>query len=155
MPTDASRRMIDGAVLDVDEMELEVLPGGDMGDAVGVFLGQFGHDFELARIEPAEGNLDPEHAGRVPDGARGPWWACPHRELPALRAVIALAIVVALAVGAAAQPGLGKHLFVDLALLAQLDLGLELVDFAADGFGQLAFEARLPNVVAGFHENCV
>ena len=64
---------------------------------------------------------------------------------------MALAVVVALAVGAAAQPRLGEDLLVDLALLAQLDLRLEDVDLLRDCVWQRSREAGLPQSVAGFH----
>ena len=56
-------------VFDVDEVELEVLARGDVRDAVGVLLGELGHDLELLGREPAERDLDPLHAGRVPDAS--------------------------------------------------------------------------------------
>ena len=50
---------------------------------------------------------------------------------------MALAIVVALAVGSAAQAGFGKQALVDFALFAQRDFGFEDVDFAAKSSGIL------------------
>ena len=136
-------------------MQLKILAGRHVGDAVGIFLGQFRHDLHLGRIEPAEGQLDPQHAGGVPHRAGTLGGLVREWQLAAFGAVIALPVVVALAIGAAAQAGLGENLFVDLPLLAQLDLRLELVDFATDGLGQLAFEVLFPDGVAGFHENFV
>ena len=49
MPTAASRRMQVGRVLDVDEVELDVLAGGDVQDAVRVLLGQLGQHVQLRR----------------------------------------------------------------------------------------------------------
>ena len=49
----------------------------------------------------------------------------------------------------------GEDLVVNLALLAQLDFGLELVDFGAERLGQPAFKESFPNCAAGFHENWV
>ena len=66
MPTAASRRISAGRVLDVDEVELEILPRRDVRDAVRILLGQLGHDFELCGIEAAERDLDALHAGRIP-----------------------------------------------------------------------------------------
>ena len=57
-------------VLDVDEVELEVLPRGDVADAVGVLLGEVGQDVHLLRRHAAEGDLDALHAGRVPERVR-------------------------------------------------------------------------------------
>ena len=47
-------------------MELHVLPGGDMGDPVRIFLGQLRQSFKLPGVQPAAGDLDALHARRVP-----------------------------------------------------------------------------------------
>ena len=57
-------------VVDVDEVELEVLARGDVDDAVGVLLGEVGQDLELPGVDAAERDLDPLHAGRVPQRGR-------------------------------------------------------------------------------------
>ncbi len=48
-------------------------------------------------------------------------------------AVVALAIVIALPIGAAAQAGFGEQALVNLALLAQCDVGFEAVNLRAPG----------------------
>jgi hypothetical protein len=68
-----------------------------------------------------------------------------------LDAVVAPAVVVALAVGAAAQARLREHLLVELALLAQLDLRLEDLDLAREVGGHAAAEALLPGGGALLH----
>ena len=121
-----------GRVVDVDVVKLKILARGDVRDAVGIFLGQLRHGFQLLGVQPAAGNLDALHAGRVPHrigalGQRRPrdsaisWTFC---------AVVPLAVVVALAVGAPAQARFGEQALVDLALLAQRDFRFEDVDFA-------------------------
>jgi hypothetical protein len=57
-------------VIDVDIMELKILPRGDMGDPVGVFLRQFSDRLELLRGNAAEGDFDPHHARRIPQRVR-------------------------------------------------------------------------------------
>ena len=57
---------------------------------------------------------------------------------------MALAVVVALAVRAAAEAGLGEDLFVDLALLAQRDLGFEAVDLPGPILADLALKLVFP-----------
>src|SRR4051812_24268547 len=57
-----------GGVVDVDVMKLEILAGGDVGDAVGIFFGKLRHSFELRRVEAAGGNLYALHTGRIPQG---------------------------------------------------------------------------------------
>ena len=59
-----------GCVVNVNEVELNILARGDVRDAVGIFFGQFGEDFELRRVKPAERNFDALHAGRVPERVR-------------------------------------------------------------------------------------
>ena len=64
---------------------------------------------------------------------------------------MALAVVVALAVGAAAEPRLGENLLVELALAAQLDLRLEFVNLLREVFGESAHEPLPPELIADFH----
>ena len=59
-----------GRVFDVNVVQLEILPGGDVRDAVGIFLGEVGQRFQLLRIQSAGGNLDALHARSVPHGVR-------------------------------------------------------------------------------------
>jgi hypothetical protein len=69
---------------------------------------------------------------------------------------VTLPVIVALTVGAAAQTRLGEYLVVALALLLQLDLGLEDVDLACPvgrhAVGQLVSPRRghsaIPSIVA-------
>ena len=139
-------------VVEVDEMQLEVLTGGDVGDSVGVLLGQFRHRFELLRVHPAVRDLDSQHPRRVPQsvGAFGRI-AFGVGQLAGFLPVMALAVVVALAVGAAAKPRLGENLLVDLALAAQLDLRLEFVNLLREVLGELAPETLPPQRIACFH----
>ena len=141
-----------GRIFDVDEMKLEILARGDVGNPIRVFLGQLGHDLELLRIQPAERNLNPQHSGSIPNraGALG-GLVGEQRQLAALGAVVALAVVIALAIRAAAKAGLGKHFFLDLSLLAQLDLGFKLVDLLRELLRQFAFESIFPKFITGFH----
>ena len=67
-------------------------------------------------------------------------------------AVVAVAIVVALAVGAAAEARLGEEALVQLALLAEGDFGLEDVNFTRQTFGQFPGELLLPLRIGGFHD---
>ena len=54
-------------------MKLKVLTGGDVRDAVGIFLRQFRQGFELRGVQSAAGNLDALHARSIPQGAAGLW----------------------------------------------------------------------------------
>ncbi len=78
----------------------------------------------------------------------GPLVRSPHGNVSGLRllAVVALTVVVALAVDCRAQARLGEQLLFDLALLAQLDLGLEDVDLSAQSSRMLAVEAFFPGL---------
>jgi hypothetical protein len=136
----------------VNKVELEILPRGDVRDTVGILLRQLGHHLELLWIESSERHLDAQHAGSVPHRAGPLGRLVGERELAALGAIVALAVVVALAVGAAAKAGLGEDLFVDLALLAQPDLGLELIDLGRELLRDFAAQAFFPDGVTGFHK---
>ena len=61
-----------------------------------------------------------------------------------LLSVMALAIVIALAVGAAPKPGLRKEPLVQFALFAQEYFGFKDVDLAGEGFRYFAFELFFP-----------
>jgi len=133
-----------GRVLDVHEVQLEILAGRDVRDAIRIFLRDVGQRLELLRIQAAERDLDALHAGRVPHGigalgqrSRGVG------QLLGFAAVPALAVVVALAVDAAPQAGLREHLLFDLALLAQLDLRLVNIYLARQIRGHRSVQ-RLP-----------
>ena len=125
-------------------MQLEVLTGGDVANAVGVLLSQVGEGVHLGAVEPAARDLDALHARSVPGRVRA--LGVPLRKIQLLRprAVEALAVVVALTVGAAAQAGLGEDDFVELVLLAQPDLSLEDIDLAPQVFRDAAPERFLP-----------
>ena len=58
-------------VLDADEMQLDVLPGRDMADGIGIFLRQFRQHDHLLRIHTAIRNLDPLHP-RASQNVSGP-----------------------------------------------------------------------------------
>ena len=131
-------------VVDVDVVKLNILARRDVGNAVGVFFGEIGQDFQLFRRHAAEGNLDAHHPRRVPQGIRPFDYVRAEVELLDALAVVALTVVVALAVDAAAQPGLGENFFIDLALLAQLHLLLEDIDLAAQLSGNFVGEFFFP-----------
>ena len=60
-PTEARRRMTSGMLLELDEVELDVLPGGDVAPAPRVGLGDVGQHVELLGGDRAVGHLDPHH----------------------------------------------------------------------------------------------
>ncbi len=134
-------------VVDVDVVELDVLSGGDVQNPVGILLGHLREDVELIGRDLAVGDLDPLHAGGVPQRARplGDVLGGEHERL-GLLAIVALAVVVPLAVGTATEARLGEQLLLDLPLLAQLDLRLEDVDLASPGFWDARAEAFLPGL---------
>ena len=141
-----------GCIFEMDEVQLEILSRGDVGDAVGVLLRQIRHHFQLLWIQPSEGNLDTQHPRRVPEGvgALGPP-VLRVRNLPGLRAVVALPIIVALPVNASAKPRFGEDLFIEPILTPQLDLHLKRIDFLGQLLRQLAFQTFLPQCIAGLH----
>ena len=132
-------------VFDVHEVKLDVLPGRDVEDPIGVFLGDFRQDVELVGRYASVGNLDPLHPGCVPERARALGRVSRRKgERLRLVAVVALPVVVTLAVRSAPQARLCKELLFDLALFSQLDLGFEDVDLAAPSCRQALPEDFLP-----------
>ena len=61
-----------------------------------------------------------------------------------LLSVMALAVVIALAIGASAQTRFGKDALIHLALLAQCDFGFEGIDLACQHFRHLICEFVFP-----------
>ena len=111
---EATHRRLD--VVQLDEMELDVLPRGDVAEAARVALADVGQRVELIAGEDALRNLDPQHL-RV--------------------------FGLPLAVGAAHQPEgaplVGRH----LAALVALERGHELVDVGLAGERQPRAAERL------------
>src|SRR6185503_18618367 len=139
-------------VLDVDEMQLNVLPRRDVQNAVRVFFGAVGEDLELFRRELAERKLDALHPRRVELGVRPlRETAARKRNLLRAHAVVSLAVVVALAIGAATKPKLREDLFFELAGLAKLHLILEQIDLVRHGGRNLVGEYVTPRCALVAH----
>ena len=132
----------------MDKVELEVLARCDMQDAVGILVRNLGKDVKLFGRKTAAGDLDALHPGGVPDRV-GPLYAFDlfEFELAAFKAVVALAVVVALPVDAAAQTRFGKYLFVELPLTHQLHLALKDVDLVGPFEGHLFRQDLFPTDV--------
>ena len=64
---------------------------------------------------------------------------------------MALAVVVALAVGSAPEPGFGEDPVLDLALLLESDLVLEDIEFGGQMRRNLVSKMSLPLGIACFH----
>jgi hypothetical protein len=139
-------------VVDMDEMELKVLAGRHMQDRVGVFLRHVGEDLHLIGGQPAEGNLDPLHAGGVPQRFRTLGEVAGGiLQLPNPRPVVALPVVVPLSVNAPAKAGLGKQLLFQEALSTQVDLHFEDIDLAGQLGVDPAVELLFPGDPIIFH----
>src|SRR5262249_39764469 len=104
-------------ILDVNEVKLKILARSDVRDVVRVLFGKLRQSLELSGVQSAEGNLDALHSRRVPEcvGTLGSIGRIFQLLLGA--AVMALAVIVTLAVGAAAETGLGEDAIFDLSLL--------------------------------------
>ncbi len=128
----------------MDVVQLDVLAGRDVADSVGVLFSHVRQNIHLLRAEAAEWNLDALHPRGVPDGVRafgrGGW----ERQAPVCDTVVALTVVVALTIGAPAQPGFAEQLVLDLALFLELDLALKYVDLARQIGGHDACETFFP-----------
>ena len=93
-----------GHVLNFDEMKLDILPGGHVQDAVGVFVGEVGQAFELVRCEAALRQLGAHH----------------------------LLVVLALAINSLLQAEPLEIFFLHFTPVKTLHLGGELIDFLFD-----------------------
>src|SRR5581483_1750989 len=140
-----------GRVFDVDEVELDILARGDVGDSIGVFLGQFGECFELGAVQATVRNLDALHTGRIPHRARTLGIVAGILELLSLFAIVALAVVIALAIGAAAEARLSEYLVVDFAVFLESDFAIEFIHFGGKRLRQAALKTLLPEAIAGLH----
>ena len=110
---------------------MEILPGRDVEDAVGIIIGELGKNIHLLRRHATKWDLDALHAGSIPERVG----ALHHRtggvlELLTSHAVVSLTVVVALSVYASAEPRLVEKFLVQLALTAKLDLCLVDVDLS-------------------------
>ena len=140
------------SILHVHVVELEILPGGDVGDTVGVFLGQFGHHLELSGVESAVGDLDSLHARSIPEGI-GALGRIGRRIFQGSGrfSIVPLTIVVPLSINAPTQPGFREDPLIHLLLSPQIDLGVEDVDFPVQGLGNFARKPFFPKLVGSFH----
>src|SRR6185503_18471190 len=121
-------------------------------NAVRVFFGAVGEDLELFRRELAERKLDALHPRRVELGVRPlRETAARKRNLLRAHAVVSLAVVVALAIGAATKPKLREDLFFELAGLAKLHLILEQIDLVRHGGRNLVGEYVTPRCALVAH----
>lgn len=104
-----------GCVVNMDKMELEVLPGGDVCDSIGVFFGEFCHHLSLATVHSTVGDFDAQHAGGIPDGIRAFCQiAARVVEILGFQAVIAVAVIVTLPVSTSTQPSFSEDPLTDL-----------------------------------------
>ena len=134
-----------GRIVDVDVVQLHVLARGDVADGVRVLLGHIGETSIWSAFRPPNGILM-----RCMPGASHtvstPLVAGVGKQAALAQAIVPLAVVITLAIGAAAQPGLGEQLVLDLALLLELDLAFEHVDLTRElgrhPIGEPLFPAR-------------
>ncbi len=115
-----------GGIFNMNIVQLEVLPGSDMANAIRILLRQVGQDLQASCIHAAERYLDSLHAGRVPHG-HWPFGKIIARKTQRALCltIVALAIVVSLAIDSASQARFCKDLVVYFPLFLKCDLGLE------------------------------
>ncbi len=125
-------------------VKLNILPGGDVADRVGIFLGQIAQHAHLLGIHPAKWQLDAKHARRVPVRFR-PFGQRGIGERLLGDAIMAMAVIVALAIGSATKALLGKDAVFDLTLLAQVHLGFKIIDIACPVFADASLKFFFPS----------
>ena len=135
-------------IFDMHKMQLDILAGGYMQNAVRVFVSDLREHVKLLRRQAAVGHFDALHTRRVPERIR-PFEtiAILERQFAALEAVMALAVVVALPVDAPPQTGFGEDLFVQFPLAHQLHLAFENVDLVGQISRHLFQQDFLPTDV--------
>ncbi len=111
-------------------MKLHVLTSGDVSDPVGVLFRQLRESLELRGVQAAGRDLDALHARRIPECIR-PLGQTPGgvSELLYPLAIVPLAIVVALAVYAPAQPRFRDQTLVEFPLFLQPQICFVSVNF--------------------------
>ncbi len=114
-----------GRVVDVDKMQLKILPGSHMANGIGILFRQIGQGVHLFSAQSPKGNFNAHHTGRIPSGVR-PFGEVAGGIIERLlsRAIVPQAVIVALTVDTAPQTRLGKDFFIDFILTPQLDLGV-------------------------------
>ena len=130
-------------------MELNILTRCDMQDVLGVFFGQLGEDVALVGRDAAERDLDPLHAGCVPDGADTFRQAILVSEFLCVDAIEALAIVVTLAIDAPSQTRFSEELVGDLVLPFKLHLRFVDVDLFSEVGRDAAAQLFFPGLTHG------
>ena len=135
-------------VLDVDEVQLEILPRRHVQNSVRILIRHFCQRFHLRRRQPAKRHFDPLHPRRVPVGIRSlrqvaRWVA----ESLRLRPVEPLSVVVPLPVNPPAQARFCKDFFINFILLPQLNLPLENLDLAGALIRHVGFYRFFPVLV--------
>src|SRR5579859_92611 len=143
-----------GRVVNLDIVELKILAGRNMGNAIGVFFRQLAHYLELLGIESAAGNLDALHARCVPHG----YWTFGQltrriADLLHLLPIVPLAVIIALAIGTPAKPGFGKKALIELAVLSQRDFGLKYVNLARQVLRHFLGKLFFPKRIRSLHDS--
>ncbi len=141
-----------GGVVNVDVMKLNILPGRNVRDSIGIFFGQVRQCLKLSSVEPASGNLDALHARGIPQRT-GALRQRTRRifDLLYFLAVVALAVVIPLAVGSSAQPRFRKQSLIHLALFSQGDVRFKVVNFTGQRLRNPSGEAFRPKRIRDLH----
>ena len=119
-----------------------------MQDTVGVFVGNLGQHVHLFRCQSSAWHFNAHHTGCMPEGI-GSFDPVQifEFELAAFKAVVPLAVIVALAVDASTQTRFGEDLFVQLALAHKLHLAFEDIDFVGQIIGHFIRQDVFPTDV--------
>ena len=117
-----------GRILDVHKVQLEILTRRDVQYFVRILLGNLAEYLQLVSRQSPERNLDPLHAGRIPQGIRTFHRLSRIGDRPRFPTVVALPVVVPLTVDTLSQACLSKDLFFELPVEHETHLPFKDVD---------------------------
>src|SRR5690606_12803736 len=138
-----------GRVLEMDVVELHVLPRRDVQDVIGVLLGEIADRLELPRRDAAAGDLDALHPRRIPQRT-GPFGEV-RIEAEGLRVatIVPKAVVVTLTIGTTTQTRFGEDLVVQASLAFERELARVDVDLLGPILAGLLAEPDMARVRRG------
>src|SRR5690606_10781669 len=135
-----------GGVIDVHVVQLDVLSGRDMQDRVGALLSKVTEHLQLTDRHATAGGLDALHARRIPQRVRPLRLIWMIADRLGLKAVVALAVALALPVGAPSESRLSKDFVVQSAFSLEEELLFIGVDFGGPVGTDLGLEGEPPGL---------
>src|SRR5262249_54063063 len=99
-------------IVDVNEVELKILPGGDVQNTIGILFSELCQDIQLIWGHTTKGNFNALHSGRVPKRIRAFGHIAQEVELLRANPVVTMTVVITLPVTSAPEPRFSENFFV-------------------------------------------